>query len=216
MEVHLLHIKTNKGKAKGKASTKARGDNDDFVPISKSDKAKYTFGGMAEALAATTRIDEVNEDARDNDSNASSELRLSYLDDVLLKQRFPTTKPLVTKPTTTPPSGSSLPPPILKKPLTITLPASNTLQHQPLRSVTDILCELKAPHGSAAVPAAPAIHTARIGGADVAYSTSALASEASAFAAALAQSSLPSQPSPPQPNDSAPAVPAHPSPNPHD
>ncbi|KAF8675295.1 hypothetical protein AX14_005151 [Amanita brunnescens Koide BX004] len=71
------------------------GDNNDYIPVGKGGKAKYTFGGMAEALASTTRIDAVEEtnDNDDNDddkkSDTSSDLRLSYLDDVPLKTRFP-------------------------------------------------------------------------------------------------------------------------------
>ena len=72
-------IKIDKGKAKARTSTKPRGNDDDFVPVGKNGKAKYTFGGMVKSLAPTTRIDDVTNDTEDNDSNASSELRLSYL-----------------------------------------------------------------------------------------------------------------------------------------
>ena len=140
------------------------------------------------------------------------QLRLSYLDDVPLKQRFPTSKPPATKPATASASGPSLLPPILKKPLTITLPASNTHKQQPLRSVTDILRELKTPREEDApptTPAAPVVHTARIGGADVAYSASTVAGEASAFAAALEHSNLPSQPSPAHFDSALPTAPSN-------
>ena len=78
-----------------------------------------------------------------------------------------------------------------------------------VRLVTDILRELKTPRKEEAPPTAanaPTAHTARIGGADVAYSASALAGEVSAFAAALAQSDLPSQPSPVPPDNAPPAA----------
>ena len=49
-----------------------------------------------------TRIEEIDEqtqpgkDGNDGDSDASSELRLSYVDDIPLKQRFPSLKPPTT------------------------------------------------------------------------------------------------------------------------
>ncbi|KAF8677784.1 hypothetical protein AX14_004803 [Amanita brunnescens Koide BX004] len=72
-----------KNKAKAKPSTKLPKDDDDFIPVGKSGKAKYTFGGMAAELVGTARIDTVN-DNDENQSNASSDLRLSYLDDIPL------------------------------------------------------------------------------------------------------------------------------------
>ena len=91
----------------------------------------------AQTLASTTRIDEVkdNSDPDGNLSDASSDLRLSYLDDVPLKQRFPQAKP----PTKTTAMAPVLKP-IPEKPLTITLPTPSS--RQPTRSVTDILREL--------------------------------------------------------------------------
>ncbi|KAF8692725.1 hypothetical protein AX14_002424 [Amanita brunnescens Koide BX004] len=222
-------------KAKSSAVSKRQiDDDDDYVPVGKGGKAKYTFGGMAKALANTTCIEDVadgmNNDAKDtaNDadkaSDASSDLRLSYLDDVPLKTRFPGLKP---------------PPPISAdkssnkpfKPLTITLPASGT--HKPLRSITDILRELENPTTlvdktppecppagtSAQVPstAQAEVGMTRFGGAEVAYSASALQGEAAAFASALADSGLPSQPSPPLMHDQAPlALPPHSPTNQHD
>ncbi|KAF8688257.1 hypothetical protein AX14_003489 [Amanita brunnescens Koide BX004] len=197
--------------AQGKRPTKPKsrkptgaGDNDDYIPVGKGGKAKYTFGGMADALASTTRIDAVEEtDGKDNNnddkkSDTSSDLRLSYLDDVPLKTRFP--HPRTDK-------GAQPPPP---KPLTIILPALNA--HKPLRSVTDILRELKDPQ----TPGLPA-PIVRIGGAEVAYSASALQGEAVAFASALADSGLPSQPSPPSSRVHEPsALPSQPSTNQHD
>ena len=108
----------------------------------------------------------------------------------------------------------------IPKPLTITLPATS---HKPTRSITDILRELKKPttppaaiDPSAAVEA-PAV--TRFAGGTVAYSSSALASEAAAFAAAIADSNIPSQPSPPTaPSTAEPLVPAtspHPPTTPH-
>ena len=178
-------------------------DEDDYIPVGKGGKAKYTFGGMAQALASTTRIDEVEGKTDDADSNASSDLRLSYLDDIPLKQRFPSLKPPITP--AAPPSVPLTTPAPVKKPLTITLPATGV---RPLRSVTDVLRELKKPEATSLEP--PALVTAppaaRFGGGSVSYSSSALASEAEAFAAALADSNLASQPSP-SPNVLAP-VPA--------
>lgn len=160
---------------------------------------------MAKALASTTRIKEVVADSdsgEDKKSDTSSDLRLSYLDDVPLKTRFPDLKPPV------PLSGKDLPKPG-DKPLTIILPASNV--HKPLKSVTDILRELRTPAREvppalrfdgdevAFVPPRPVeseTTSARFGGAEVVYSASALQSEATAFASTLADSGLPSQPSP--------------------
>ena len=214
-----------KGKGKTKMTTKLPKDDDAFIPIGKGGKAKYTFGGMAQALATTTRIDEVTDKSDNARSDDSSELRLSYLDDIPLRQHFLNPKP----PTTTKPQA--LEPPI-KKPLTITLPASGN--RTPLRSVTDILRELKNPTGTkadytdtAADPSkeAPtsAAHTAdattmpnaRFGGTQVEYSSSALQHEADAFAEALATSTLPSQPSPlsTHPDSLAPAALSQPPPN---
>ncbi|KAF8685338.1 hypothetical protein AX14_004037 [Amanita brunnescens Koide BX004] len=148
---------------------------------------------MAVALASTTRIDEVTEKKikgdGDTDSDASSDLRLSYLDDIPLKQRFPATKPPVAKPIAVPPPSPK------KKPLTITLPATGG--GQPLRSVTDILRELKTP-AKAKTDSSQDVTSTRFGGAEVSYSSSALQGEAAAFAAALESANLPSQPSPPR------------------
>ncbi|KAF8701568.1 hypothetical protein AX14_000388 [Amanita brunnescens Koide BX004] len=67
--------------AKGSTAGKRRiDDNDDYVPVGKGGKAKYTFGGMAKNLAKTTRIEEVVQDTADDAGNASdtsSDLRLS-------------------------------------------------------------------------------------------------------------------------------------------
>ncbi|KAF8687850.1 hypothetical protein AX14_003640 [Amanita brunnescens Koide BX004] len=166
----------DKGKAKAPAKRPQK-DDDDYTPVGRGGKAKYTFGGMAQALAPTTRVDDVPTD-KDNDSDASSDLRLSYLDDVPLKQRFPELKPPV------PPLASTT-----DKPLTITLPANTRALSKPTRSVTDILRELEKP--TEALPT-------RFGGGEVAYSASALESEAVAFASALDAANLPSQPSPTQ------------------
>lgn len=115
-------IKLDKGKVKAKDSKKALKDDDDFIPVTKGGKAKYTFGGMAESLASTTRIDEVKgDDDNDKQSDASSDLRLSYLDDVPLKHCFPSLKPPAAKSAALAPSP---PPEGKQKPLTITLPAS--------------------------------------------------------------------------------------------
>ncbi|KAF8712414.1 hypothetical protein AX14_013118 [Amanita brunnescens Koide BX004] len=184
-----LDAASSKGKAKAKSIAKVN-DDDDYTPVGKGGKAKYTFGGMAKAqsLASTTRIDEV-QDSKNPDGNlsdTSSDLRLSYLDDIPLKQRFPP------NPSTKKATAASVPKPAPEKPLTITLPASN--RHQPLRSVTDILRELKAPTTSSDTTA---VATTRFGGGAVAYSSSALQSEAAAFADALAESNITSQPSPP-------------------
>ncbi|KAF8683016.1 hypothetical protein AX14_004388 [Amanita brunnescens Koide BX004] len=199
-------IKDNAHSKKGKAkttttTTKRRVDDDDeFVPVGKSGKAKYTFGGMAQPLASTTHIETVADDAK---SDTSSELHLSYLDDVPLKTRFPNLK----QPTPAP----ALPSKTVIKPLTITLPASS---HKPLRSVSDILKELEPQPGEA--PAAP---STRFAGGDVAYTPSAIQAEAKAFASALADSNLPSQPSPtatPMPNAAPMAPSLQPPPAQHD
>ena len=91
--IQLDKTSTSKAKTKAKAGTKPPKDHDDYVPVGKGGKAQFTFGGMAAALASTTRIDEVTEnktkDEVDADSDTSSDLRLSYLDDIPLKQRFP-------------------------------------------------------------------------------------------------------------------------------
>ena len=180
--------KNNKGKTTTKTSTKhSMKDDDDYVPVGKGGKAKYSFGGMVQALADTTRIDNVVEDKDDNNSDASSDLRLSYLDDIPLKQRFPSHKPPAPVKINTAPA----PPPNPHKPLTITLPAMGS--SKPTRSVTDILRELKNP----ATVGSEAPGPTRFGGAEVTYSASALQTEASEFAAALATSNIPSQPSPP-------------------
>ncbi|KAF8705646.1 hypothetical protein AX14_013864 [Amanita brunnescens Koide BX004] len=170
-----------KDKGKSKAPTRRpQKDDDNYTPIGHGGKAKYTFGGMAKTLASTTRIDEVPND-KDAASDASSDLRLSYLDDIPLKQRFPELKLLAPTPAPAPAPSTQ------KKPLTITLPATNQSSSKPLHSVTDILWELKKPTD------AP---SARFGGGEVAYSASALQSEATAFASALDAANLPSQPSP--------------------
>ena len=195
--IHLDKGKVNisKTKSNAKAGSKAAKDNDDYVPVGKGGKAKYTFGGMASALASTTRIDEVPEhNVADNASNASSDLQLSYLDDIPLKKRFPGLKApaLDAKPANAP-----APPPVAlisedaPKKLSITLPARGGLK--PLRSVTDILRELK--HGNDDL--IEDLPVARFGGGEVEYSSSALNAEADAFATALAAAGLPSQPSPP-------------------
>ncbi|KAF8687536.1 hypothetical protein AX14_003667 [Amanita brunnescens Koide BX004] len=211
-------IKDMRGKGKAKAATsKPTGDDDKYTPVGKGGKAKYTFSGMVRhPLAPTTRIDTINEqkDDADRDSDTSSELRLSYVDDLPLRQRFPSLKPPLPAPSS---SATAAPLPPQKptasstKPLTITLPASS---RKPLRSVTDILRELKNPAPAEAAlahdiaPPPPDAETpagARFTGGTVAYSSSALASEAAAFAAAIADSNLPSQPSPLA--DAAPLVP---------
>ena len=181
--------KNNKGKTAAKTSAKySMKDDGDYVPVGKGGKAKYSFGGMVQALADTTHIDEAIVDKDDdNNSNASSDLRLSYLDDIPLKQRFPSHKPPAPVKTNTAPALPPNPP----KPLTITLPAAGG--SKPLRSVTDILRELKNP----SIIDSEAPGQARFGGAEVTYSASALQTEASEFAAALATSNVPSQPSPP-------------------
>ena len=174
-------------------------DNDDYVPVGKGGKAKYTFGGMAKSLAKTTCIEEAVQDTTkvaketaddaDKASDTSSDLWLSYLDDVPLKTRFPDLKP--------PASTSTIKPSI--KPLTITLPASST--HKPLRSVTDILRELNAPRAPTDNAQPPStLPPACFGGGEVAYTSSAIQAEANAFASALADSNLPSQPSPTDPS----------------
>ncbi|KAF8659200.1 hypothetical protein AX14_007643 [Amanita brunnescens Koide BX004] len=207
-------VDTSKTKSKAKAGSKTAKDNDDYVPVGKGGKAKYTFGGMAAALADTTRIDDVPEDNEANkESNVSSDLQLSYLDDIPLKKRFPGLKPpaLEAKPT----SGPTLPSaaPISEnapKRLSITLPAKGGFK--PLHSVTDILRELK--HGDNLVTDPPA---ARFGGGEVEYSSSALKAEADAFATALATADLPSQPSPPVGSEPLAAVASpHTSTNQHD
>ncbi|KAF8692441.1 hypothetical protein AX14_002502 [Amanita brunnescens Koide BX004] len=178
-----LASKSNQDQRKGRpkpAAKRPNNDDDDFIPVGKKGKAKYSFGGMVDALAPTTRIDNLpdgdnNGDNADKESNASSELRLSYLDDIPLKTRFPGLKaPPPAKPNT--------------KPLTITLPAPGAFR--PSRSVTDILRELKETPAKEPLPA-------RFGGGEVAYTASAAQSEAVAFADALANANLPSQPSPP-------------------
>ncbi|KAF8658891.1 hypothetical protein AX14_007693, partial [Amanita brunnescens Koide BX004] len=152
--------KLDKSEAKGKSKAKpgakvSTKDDDDFVPVGKGRKAKYTFGGMTRVLTDTTHIEEVVEGNDDgNDSDASSDLRLSYLDDVPLKQRFPELKLPTTRPVVGPAPTSAPPLPIPKKPLTITLPAPKASKHQPLCSVTDILRELKNP-ASAPIPVVP-------------------------------------------------------------
>lgn len=233
--MQLTAIKDSRGKGKGKAQPNKPNDNDDFVPVGEGGKAKYTFSGMTQALAPTTRIDTVVEhkDDGDNDSDASSELRLSYVDDIPLKQRFPTLKPPAAKTPIADPSKRETTSSAYK-PLTITLPATG---HKPSRSVTDILRELKSPAPAVAestasktdIPLdqdAKAPTSIRFDGGSVAYSSSALASEAAAFAAAIADSNLPSQPSPSvAPASTAPPLSAkplaratspHPPPAPHD
>ncbi|KAF8694406.1 hypothetical protein AX14_002051 [Amanita brunnescens Koide BX004] len=169
-------------KDRGKAKTTAKKPTDDsgYIPVGKGGKSKYSFGGMADALASTTRIDVVDDNSNNTGSDASSELRLSYLDDLPLKQCFPALKP------PTAPCADALAP----KPLTIMLPAPGG--SKPLRSVTDILRELKIPNTSTTTPP----DRPRFGGGDVVYTASALQNEASEFAAALATSNVLSQPSP--------------------
>ena len=160
---------------------------------------------MAEALASTTRIDAVEEIDNKDDNNddkksdTSSDLRLSYLDNVPLKTRFPNLRP--DKVSSSKPES---------KPLTIVLPGPSG--HKPLRSVTDILRELKAPQNAAAPPPPNDALPARFGGGEVAYTPSAVQAEATAFALALDNANLPSQPSPlPQPaaHDDEPSVTSH-------
>ena len=196
---NIIKDNASSKKGKAKATTKRRiDDDDDFIPVGKGGKAKYTFGGMAESLANTTRIEAVADDAK---SDTSSELHLSYLDDVPLKTRFPNLK----QPTPAPARPSK----IENKPLTITLPASS---HKPLRSVTDILRELKAQPNEA-----PATPPTRFAGGEVAYTSSAIQAEVKAFASALADSNLPSQPSPTPLPDAAPMAPSsQPPPAQHD
>ena len=211
-------IKDTQKKGKAKAQAVKRGDDDDYTPIGKGGKAKYTFSGMAKPLAPTTRINNVDEQKDSgNDSDSSSELRLSYVDDVPLSKRFPFTKPPMADTVATEPPFKKTPA-RTQKPLTITLPATG---HKPSRSVTDILRELNkstsATHGTnpeSKDPLAPvtkqttaAANTARFGGGDVTYSSSALAHEAEAFADALAISNVTSQPSPPREESSAPTAP---------
>ena len=205
-------------KTQGKASAKPKprkpatvsNDDDDYIPVGRGGKAKYTFEGMTRALASTTRIDEVHDDDNpktpsdkkgddngDRDSDTSSDLRLSYLDDVPLKTRFPGPQPTKTT------HASSLAPKSNTKPksLTITLPAPNT--HKPLRSVTDILRGLKLPSKNTlsdppAIPApARGALTAHFTGGEVTYTPSAAQAEATAFASTLDNANIPSQPSPP-------------------
>ena len=196
---NIIKDNANSKKGKTKATIKRRiDDDDDFVPVGKGGRAKYTFGGMVESLANTTRIEEAASDAK---SDTSSELHLSYLDDVPLKTRFPNLKQ--------PAPALARPPKAENKPLTITLPASS---HRPLRSVTDILRELKAqPSETSATP------LTRFAGGEVAYTSSAIQAEAKAFASALADSNLPSQPSPTPLPDAAPTAPSsQPPPAQHD
>ena len=202
-------------------------DDDDYVPVGKGGKAKYTFGGMAKNLAKTTRIEEVVQDAitvnttddTDKASDTSSDLRLSYLDDIPLKTRFPDLKP--------PTSTSTVKP--SDKPLTITLPAPST--YKPLKSVTDILRELKTPKTSTNSAPPPSIllpvrlddgdiphapdpnpppkleaPTARFVGGEVTYTPSAARAEAIAFASALNNANVPSQPSPPSQANAPPSA----------
>ncbi|KAF8639481.1 hypothetical protein AX14_010052 [Amanita brunnescens Koide BX004] len=138
-------------------------------------------------------IDEVDNKNNDTGSDASSELCLSYLDDLPLKQRFPTLRPPTAPSAQTPVSAP-------KKPLTITLPASGSTKQ--LRSVMDVLRELKNPDTTTVPPP----DTLRFGGGKVAYSASALQAEASNFAAALATSNIASQPSPPPTAPAAPCI----------
>ncbi|KAF8719224.1 hypothetical protein AX14_011290 [Amanita brunnescens Koide BX004] len=173
---------------------------------------------MVQALAPTTRIDEAADNSDDAHSDNSSELRLSYLDDIPLRQRFPGSKP----PTSTKPQP---PLPSTIKPLTITLPAPSG--HAPSCSVTDILRELKntakAKSDHTDTPVASLEETmaleaktnndavtlaTRFGGAQVEYTSSALQHKADAFVEALATSAIPSQPSPPlaHSDSSAPAA----------
>ncbi|KAF8702357.1 hypothetical protein AX14_014405 [Amanita brunnescens Koide BX004] len=195
-----IESRKTEGKSRPAAPSKAgakrpkTNDDDDFVPVGKGGKAKYTFGGMAQALAPTTRIDEVPADNDEAASDSSSDLRLSYLDDIPLKQRFPASRPpTANTPAPRPPPPSDGP----SKPLTITLPATGS---KPLRSVTDLLRDMKKPMtgdaGSSSVARDDA-STVRIGGGEVIYTASALQAEANAFVDALAESKVPSQPSPP-------------------
>ena len=121
------------------------------------------------------------------------------MDDIPLKTRFPDLKPPApvslddnrskpndTTATTTAPVKTST------RPLTITLPPMSS--RKPLRSVTDILRDLKAQSKDASP--APSAPPARFGGGEVAYTPSAIQAEAISFASALADSNLPTQPSP--------------------
>ena len=187
-------VKSRTASSKTSARQPKPKDDDDFVPVGKGGKAKYTFGGMAQALAPTTRIDEAPTDDGGAASDTSSDLRLSYLDDIPLKQRFPSSKPPAASaltPRPPPPPGS---PP---KPLTITLP---TTGHKALRSVTDVLRELKKPMATDAADinsTQDGAGAVRIAGGEVAYTASALQAEAAAFVDALAEAKVSSQPSPP-------------------
>ena len=158
-----------------------------------------------------------------NPIDTSSELRLSYVDDIPLKKRFPFSKPPTISTSATELSSKEAPT-HTQKPLTITLPATS---HKPMRSVTDILRELKKPASISDDKTTPLITATeskaaatRFGGAQVEYSASALQHEATAFADALATSAIPSQPSPPasgiQSNPSGPPDIPHPATNLHD
>ncbi|KAF8703057.1 hypothetical protein AX14_014245 [Amanita brunnescens Koide BX004] len=192
-----ISAKTSAAPQKGKSKTvpKRRIDDDgDYAPVGKGGKAKYTFGGMVESIASTSRIEEIPDDEK---SNTSSELHLSYLDDVPLKTRFPGLRP----PAPAQPDPKPREP--APKPLTITLPAAS---HKPLQSITDILRGLKAsPKNALDLPPAPSsLPPARFGGGEVAYTSSAIQAEANAFASALANSNLLSQPSPTVPSSANP------------
>ena len=63
-------------KTKPKTSARPQKDDNNYTPVGHGGKAKYTFGGMAKALASTTRIDELPDD-KDAASDTSSELRLA-------------------------------------------------------------------------------------------------------------------------------------------
>ena len=87
-----IAIKTSKAdtKGKGKAKSTKTKDDDDFIPVGKSGKARYTFQGMVQPPAPTARIDKVPDGQNDDGiaSDDSSELRLSYIDNIPLHQRF--------------------------------------------------------------------------------------------------------------------------------
>ena len=219
-----IAVESRKSESKSKTAPPKAGvkrpkknDDDDFVPVGKGGKAKYTFGGMAQALAPTTRIDEISAKDDAAASDTSSDLRLSYLDDIPLKQRFPSSKLPIAGASA--PRPLSPPPDSLLKPLTITLPATS---HRPIWSVTDILRELKKSTALDAestniaqnslrdpAPSDPGdANTVRIAGGEVAYTASALQAEAAAFADELTKSKVSSQPSPPAATSSVPDDPA--------
>ncbi|KAF8683161.1 hypothetical protein AX14_004194 [Amanita brunnescens Koide BX004] len=57
-----LNAAQGKNPVKPKSKKSAMADDDDYIPVGKGGKAKYTFGSMAKALDSTTRIDVVKVD----------------------------------------------------------------------------------------------------------------------------------------------------------